>query len=390
MKYDFDKIPERRETDSIKWRKYDPDVLPMWVADMDFLSPRPVIQALRERVEQGIFGYPQEPPELKEVIVKRLAERYAWEVQPEDLILLPGVVKGFNLACHALADPGEGALIQTPVYFPFLEAPGNAGLARQEMELSYNPELGTNGQAYSMDPEAFEAAITPETRLFILCNPHNPIGRVYQREELEKMAQACLRHKLVICSDEIHCDLIYSGCQHIPIATLDPEIAQNTITLMAPSKTFNLPGLQCSVAIIQNPELRKKFDQARKGLVSWVNTMGMIAALAAYRDGGDWLDQILVYLESNRDYLYEYVRTELPGLRMKKPEGTYLAWLDCRQASIEGNPYEFFLERGRVALNDGATFGRGGEGFVRLNFGCPRATLTQALDRMKKALDVHS
>ena len=389
MKYDLDRIPDRRETDSIKWRKYDPDVLPMWVADMDFVSPQPVIQALKERVEQGIFGYPQEPPDLRPAIIDRLAERYGWHVQPEDLMLLPGVVKGFNLACHALASPGEGALIQTPVYFPFLEAPGNAGLIRQEMELSYNPDPGRNGQAYSIDPEAFEAAITPQTRLFILCNPHNPIGRVFQQEELEKIAQACLRHKVVICSDEIHGDLVYSGHQHIPIASLDPEIAQNTITLMAPSKTFN-PGLQCSVAIIQNPELRKKFDQARQGLVGWVNLMGMIAALAAYRDGSDWLDQILAYLEANRDYLYEYVKNELPGVRMTKPEGTYLAWLDCRQAGIEGNPFEFFLEKGRVALNDGATFGKGGEGFVRLNFGCSRPMLTQALERMKKALGDHS
>lgn len=390
MKYDFDRIQNRRDTDSIKWRKYDPDVLPMWVADMDFISPQPVVQALKERVEQGIFGYPQEPPGLRPAIIDRLAERYGWHVQPEDLMLLPGVVKGFNLACHALASPGGGALIQTPVYFPFLDAPGNAGLVRQEMELSYSPDLGENGQAYSIDPGAFEAAITPQTRLFILCNPHNPIGRVFRQAELEGMAQACLRHNVVICSDEIHGDLIYSGHRHIPIASLDPEIAQNTITLMAPSKTFNLPGLQCSVAIIQNPELRRKFDQARQGLVGWVNLMGMTAALAAYRDGSDWLDQVLAYLEANRDYVYEYVRNELPGVRMTKPEGTYLAWLDCRQAGIEGDPFEFFLEKGRVALNDGATFGKGGEGFVRLNFGCPRPMLTQALERMKKALGDHS
>jgi cystathionine beta-lyase len=212
------------------------------------------------------------------------------------------------------------------------------------------------------------------------------VGRVFGREELEYMAGICLRHGVVICSDEIHCDLIYSGNRHIPIASLSPETAQNTITLMAPSKTFNIAGLECAIAIIQNPDLRQKFHHSYKGLVGGINLMGWVAALAAYRDGQDWLDQVLVYLETNRDFMFDFVMKELPGLRMTRPEGTYLAWLDCRQAGIEGNPYEFFLHNARVALSDGASFGCGGEGFVRLNFGCPRAMLTEALERMKKAL----
>ena len=388
MIYDFDHLIDRRVTESEKWRKYNEDVIPMWVADMDFISPEPVISALRNRVEHGIFGYPQnvmnDPqggPGLHQTLVNRMAERYNWQIQPEDLVFIPGVVRGFNVACHALAMPESRVLIQTPVYPPILKAPENADLIRQEMLLTPLP----NG-IYSIDWQAFEAAITDQTRLFILCNPHNPVGRVFGREELECMAGICLRHGVVICSDEIHCDLIYSGNRHIPIASLSPETAQNTITLMAPSKTFNIAGLECAIAIIQNPDLRRKFQHSYKGLVGGINLMGWVAALAAYREGQDWLDQVLVYLEANRDFMFDFVMKELPGLRMTRPEGTYLAWLDCRQAGIEGNPYEFFLHNARVALSDGASFGRGGEGFVRLNFGCPRAMLTEALERMKKAL----
>jgi cystathionine beta-lyase len=223
-------------------------------------------------------------------------------------------------------------------------------------------------------------------RLFILCNPHNPVGRVFQRQELERMAEICLRHDMVICSDEIHCDLVFPGNRHVPMASLAPEIADQTITLMAPSKTFNIPGLKCSVAIVQNPELRKKLKRTHTGLVHGVNVMGYTAALAAYRDGQAWLDEVLRYMEANLDFLLQYVEAHLPGITMSRPEGTYLAWLRCHEAGIPGNPHEFFLKQARVAVNDGAVFGRGGEGFVRLNFGCPRSMLTEALDKMKEAL----
>jgi cystathionine beta-lyase len=388
MDYDFDTLPDRRSTESIKWHQYDEDVLPMWVADMDFVSPEPVVRALRERVEHGIFGYPQNVTHTKkgvagpaQVIIDRLAEHYNWQVKPGDLVFLPGVVVGFNLACHTLAAPDGNVLIQVPVYPPILEAPGNAGMIRQEMELTHNPD-----GSYTVDWEAFEAAITDRTRLFILCNPHNPVGRVFRQDELARMAEICLRRGVVICSDEIHCDLLFSGHKHIPIASLSPEIAHNTITLLAPSKTFNIAGLECSVAIIQNPALRRRYRHSTKGLVSGVNIMGWVAAEAAYRYGQEWLDQLLAYLEANRETLYDYVRSELPGVKMARPEGTYLAWLDCRKAGIDGNPYEFFLYEAHVALNDGKTFGRGGEGFVRLNFGCPRGMLVEALERMRKAL----
>lgn len=379
--YDFDKLIDRRSSDSNKWHRYPPDVLPLWVADTDFASPEPVLRALRERVEHGVFGYVMEPKELRDVIAERLQRLYGWVVSPEAIVFMPGVVPSFNLACRTVASPGDGALVQTPVYPPLLCAPANAGLACNEMELTRQ----SDGR-YEIDFDAFEAAITGRTRLFLLCNPHNPVGRVFRRDELERMAEICLRHEVLICSDEIHCDLMLGGSRHLPIASLSPEVADRTITLMAPSKTFNFPGLRCSFAVIPNAELRQRFQDARRGLISGVNVMGYTAALAAYRAGQLWLDELLRYLEGNVAFLIHYVDAYLSGIRMVKPEGSYLAWLDCRDAGLDGNPHQFFLQKARVALNDGSSFGRGGSGFVRLNFGCPRSTLEEALGRMRKAL----
>jgi cystathionine beta-lyase len=222
--------------------------------------------------------------------------------------------------------------------------------------------------------------------MFLFCNPHNPVGRVYRKDELARMAEICLRHDLVICSDEIHCDLVFSGHHHLPIASLAPEIAARTITLMAPSKTFNIAGLHCSFAVIQDQELRQAFQAARGGMVGGTNVLAYAAAIAAYRDGADWLDQVLVYMQANRDYLQGYASEHLPGIDMIPLEGTYLAWLDCRGSRIESKPGEFFRTQAKVALNEGEAFGPGGEGFVRLNLGCPRATLVEALERMRAAL----
>jgi cystathionine beta-lyase len=380
MIYNFDCFPDRRPTESIKWNKYEPDVLPMWVADMDFVSPEPVVRALRERVEHGVFGYPRDMPELRQVIVERMQALHGWLITPEDVVLIPGVVTGFNLACQAFAS-GEGVLVQTPVYPPFLSAPQAAGCFRQEADLSRSAD-GT----YAIDWDSFEAAMTAQIRLFILCNPHNPVGRVFTRAELARLAEICLKHNVIVCSDEIHCDLVFRGNRHIPIASLDPEVARRSITLIAPSKTYNLAGLESSIAIIQDPGLRKQYLAARRGLVSWVNLLGQVAALAAYRDGGEWLEQLLVYLEGNRDYLVDFIRQEMPQISVAKPEGTYLAWLDCRNAGVGDSPHQFFLEKAHVALNNGDDFGQAGKGFVRLNFGCPRPMLAQALDRMKIAV----
>jgi cysteine-S-conjugate beta-lyase len=386
MIYDFDQIIDRRASESIKWHAYAEDVLPMWVADMDFVSPEPVIRRLKERVEHGVFGYPRELgthqlSPLREAIMERLEGLYGWKVLPEAILLVPGVVTAFNLACHALAGTQGGVLVQTPVYPPIVSVGKETGVTQQEMALYRQPD-GT----YTVDWERFEAAITPQTRMFLLCNPHNPIGKVFTPSELQRMAEICLRHGVGICSDEIHCDLIYSGHKHTPIASLDPEIANHTITLMAPSKTFNMAGLECSFAVIPDAGLRKQFLAARGGIVPWVNLMGLTAAEAAYQEGNEWLDQMIHYLEDNRDFLVETVHNNLPGVSMGIPQGTYLAWLDCRKAGIEGNPHKFFLEKARVALNDGCTFGNGGDGFVRLNFGCPRTLLKKGLERMEAAL----
>lgn len=381
MLYNFDEIIDRRPTESVKWHTFPADVIPMWVADMDFTSPEPVIRALEERVCHGVYGYPGDPAGLTQAFLAWARRRYGWEIPPEWLIWIPGVVTGFNLAAHLVAEPGAAVLIQPPVYHPFLAAPGNAGLQRQEVELNRLAD-----GSYEVDFDALEAAITPATRLLILCNPHNPVGRVFRPDELQQLADICLRHNVLICSDEIHCDLVYSGFQHTPIASLDPEIAAHSITLMAPSKTFNIAGLQCSVAIVPDPELRARFQKARQGLVPWVNLMGQVAAQAAYESGQEWLDQLMAYLEGNRDLLYQAVHAALPGIKMALPQGTYLAWLDCREAQIPGDPCKFFIEQARVAFNDGAVFGQGGKGFVRLNFGCPRSVLLEALERVKLAL----
>ncbi len=381
MKFDFDHMPDRQSTESLKWKKYDPDVLPLWVADMDFLSPPAVTKALHERIDHGIFGYAMPIPDLYDVIIERMDRLYRWKVACEDIFFIPGVVSGFNLACHAAAVPGESIIIQTPVYPPFLTAGANAGLKRQDAGLT----LESDG-AYSIDFDNFESIITSDTRLFLLCNPHNPVGRVFRPDELKRMAQICLDHNITIISDEIHCDLLFSGQKHTPIASLDSEIARSAITLMAPSKTFNIAGLDFSIGIVQNSDLKKKLLKATGGMVPSVNLLGQVAALAAYREGQEWLDELLVYLEDNREFLLRFVNNNLPGVKMARPEGTFLAWLDCREAAIPDNPYKFFLEKARVALGDGSTFGSGGKGFVRLNFGCPQSVLKRALEQMQAAL----
>jgi len=276
--------------------------------------------------------------------------------------------------------PDDGLLIQTPVYGPFLHAAEWAGARYQAMELT----RGDDGR-YFVDLDRFQASITDQTRAFLLCNPHNPVGRVFTPQELTAMAEVCLRRNLTIISDEIHGDLIFSGHKQTPIASLSPEIEAHSVTVMAPSKTYNIPGLGCAVAIIPNKELRKRYQAAHKGLLGHPANLGYVGALAAYRDGQEWLDQCLRYIEANRDFLYRYLAENLPQIGISPIEGTYLAWLDCRQLSPLTGPLpgKFFLEQARVALNEGASFGKGGEGFVRLNFGCPRVILAQALERMR-------
>jgi cystathionine beta-lyase len=343
---------------------------------------------LRQRVDHGIFGYPEFTSRnsslfqaLCDLLVERMKRLYAWEVRTEEIVYFPGVVAGLNLSCQVLAGPGLGVLVQPPVYPPFLQLAGNAGAVHQEASLTCGPD----GE-YTVDWEVFEAAFTPQTRAFVLCNPHNPVGRVFNEQELGKMAEICLRNEAAIVSDEIHCDLLYPGKRHIPIASLDAEVSRRTITLMAPSKTFNLAGLYTSFAIIPDAELRKRFTRLLHSRGAGINLLGLVAAEAAYRHGQEWLDQLLAYLTQNRDFVIDFTNHQLPGVKAAAPEGSFLAWLDCRAAGLPQEPYPFFLEKARVALNDGKSFGAGGEGFVRLNFGCPRSVLSEALERMKAAM----
>lgn len=384
MMYDFDQPVERRGTDSGKWGWFGEDVLPMWVADMDFASPQPIIDALLRRVQHGVFGYGMDSPALKQTLVARMAQRYGWTIQPDDIVMLPGLVSGLNIVSRAVGERGDGVLINTPVYGPFLTAPVNQHRTLQSAPL--HATLHGRHLYYELNMAGLEAAIAPHTRLFLLCNPHNPVGRAFNRAELTEIAEFCNRHNLVICSDEIHCDLLLGGAQHIPIASLAPEIAQRTITLMAPSKTFNVPGLGASFAIIQNPTLRKQFEAAMAGIVPHVNILGMVAAQAAYAECDDWLQALQAYLTTNRDFAVHYVEEHMPDVITTIPEATYLLWLDLRATGLGEKPAERLLKDVKLAVNEGSWFGAGGEGFIRLNFGCPRSTLAEGLERIRAAV----
>ena len=381
MNFDFDTIIDRRQSESSKYGICREDHLPMWVADMDFRSPEAMIQALHDRVSHGIFGYGMPPEGSKEAVISWLSRRHQWEVTPDDILFIPGVVAGFNLASHAVTRPGDGVVLQTPTYGPFFSVHNNVNLIQQEMEL-----IQDSDGRYIIDFDAFEQCLNGRSRIFMLCNPQNPTGRVFSQLELEKMADICLRHQIIICSDEIHNDLVFRGNKHIPIASIAPEIASATITLIAPSKTFNIAGLDASVAIITNENLREQVKNSKKGLLGGVNILGLHAMHASYSHGEPWINALMIYLQENRDFVFEFIEKEIPCIKTVKPEGTHLAWLDCREAGIKGKPSEFFKTEAEVIVNDGNWFGKGGEGFIRLNFACPRSILQTGLQKMKDAL----
>ena len=392
MAYNFDSIINRRGTNSLKWQKYPSDVLPLWVADMDFMAPEPILAELRARVEHGIFGYEMASKQLLETVAARMEKLYGWQVSPDWVVPTPGIVTGFNLAAQTVCEPGQGIMIQPPVYPPFYDVHQNIGLVLQEAALAMEVEGST--LRYAVDFAVFERAAKfadTKTGMFLLCNPHNPTGQVYSHDDLSRMAEICLKHNLVICSDEIHSELLLGGKKHLPIAALDPEVAARTITLIAPSKTFNVPGLFCGFAIIPDLVLMARFKKVVERSTAHVTSLGLAAARVAFSGACDeWLAALLIYLTGNRDFLVEVVRRELDGVRTTVPDATYLAWLDCndlvKAGKVVGKPSEFFLKEARVALNDGAYFGPGGENFVRLNFGCPRAILVEALGKIKTAL----
>ncbi|MFT3869013.1 MAG: PatB family C-S lyase [Nibricoccus sp.] len=380
MRFDFDTVPQRLGTDSQKWQKYEGrDILPLWVADMDFRSPPAVIEALHRRVDHGIFGYARPTKSEVEAVVTGLQRRYGWTVDPSWLVWLPGLVVGLNVTAQAFAEPGDEVLCNTPVYPPFMTAPRNSGRKALTVPLALS-----NGR-WEIDWDAMERAVTPRTKLFFLCNPHNPVARVFRRDELERIANFCLRHNLILCSDEIHCDLILDDIQHIPTGLISPEIAARTITLMAPSKTYNVPGLGTSIAIISDPKLRATFVRATAGIVAEVTTLGFAACEAAYRDSEPWRQELLGYLRGNRDFIFDFLARELPGVKIEAPiEATYLAWLNVEALGL-ADPIAHFEQHG-VGLSDGSFFGSPRGKHIRINFGCPRATLTEALRRMKAGL----
>jgi cystathionine beta-lyase len=392
MPFDFDTVIERGDTNCVKWRQYQKDVLPLWVADMDFAAPEPILKALQCTLEHGILGYESPGKELFETVAARMQALYGWQVSPDAVIATPGVVAGFIAAAYTLCKTGEGIMVQPPVYPPFLKVHEAGGWICQEAPLGM--ETGGSILRYGVDFDVFQNAVHSDgakTGMFLLCNPHNPTGQAYTKDDLERMAEICLRNSIVICSDEIHSELLLDGTKHIPIAALDPEVADRSITLVAPSKTFNVPGLFCGFAIIPNKDLLGRYKKTVERMAMHVNSLGLIAAQAAFSGECDeWLRALRLYLTENRDVVVEFIQKELRGIKTTVPEATYLAWLDCtdlvRTAKISGTPHEYFLRQAKVALNEGKDFGSSGEGFVRLNFGCPRATLVKALNRMNSAL----
>ena len=380
MTFDFDTLIDHTGTDSRKWHKYaGRDILPLWIADMDFAAPPAVRAALQHRVEHGIFGYGRPLPTLTEGVVNYCANRYHWQIDPAWIVWVPGVVTSLNLAAAAFGEPGDAVLAATPVYPPFMSAPKNAGRETIKVPLARHAD-----GRYGFDWAAMERAVTPRTRLFYLCSPHNPVGRVFTRAELEEVAAFCERHNLILVSDEIHCDLILDDRPHVPAATLSPATAARTVTLMAPSKTYNIAGLTCSFALIADPKLRAGFTRAMAGIVPEMNVLGFAACEGALRDGEPWRQALLTYLRGNRDLIAAFVRQNLPGVIMTPCEATYLAWLDVSVHGL-GSAGEFFEQHG-LGLSDGIQFGAPPGQFVRFNFGCPRARLTEALARMKRAL----
>lgn len=377
MAFNFDERIDRRHSDSLKWQKYaDRDVLPLWVADTDFRSPACITDALQQRIAHGVFGYGASPTGLIDVVIARMAERYGWQVKAEWLVFLPGIVSGLNLCVRAFTGEAQASISPLPIYPPFRHAATQAARPQRLM-----PMQNTQGR-WLPDLTAIASQLDGSERLLMLCNPHNPGGTVYQREELEAQLAFAQRHDLIVCSDEIHCDLILEpGLQHIPFATLSEDAQQRSITLISPSKTFNIAGLGASLAIIPDPALREKFNHARKGIVPGVDVLALVAAEAAWRDGQAWLDEQLTYLRRNRDRLVEVVAAT-PGLEMVTPEGTYLGWIDASGLDV-ASPTLFF-ERHGLGFSPGRDFGN--DQFVRFNFGCTHDLLEEALRRLQLAV----
>ena len=376
----FDLLVDRSDTDSCKWSLYsDVDVLPLWVADTDFMVAPEITEALRQRVAHGIFGYTNTPNRLNELIVERMQRLYGWSIDPDWLVWMPGVVSSMHIACRSICDASDSVLTPSVAYPYFHSAPGLSGRGNQPMAMIYS------NRRWVIDQKKLALQIDSSSKLMLFCNPHNPGGAVYTRSELSALADLVVTNDLVVCSDEIHCDLVLeAGMSHIPIASLNKAIERRSITLMAPSKTFNIAGLSCSFAIIPDDSVRRKFTKACTGIIPYLNLLGTTAAQAAYEYGDDWNNQQVIYLRANRDYLVAELN-QIRGLKLDPVEATYLAWIDVTELKLT-DPKVFFEKTG-VGLSAGSDFGD--DNYLRLNFGCPRSLLEEAVKRIKIAVNEH-
>ena len=401
MKTNFNKITDRAGTDAAKWetiqsdadahthvrtgRFFGPDAaIPMWIADMDFTAPKPVIDALTARVKHGIYGYTERSATYGRAVANWMKTRHGWEMQPEWIVTVPGVVPALAMLTRTFLNPGEKAIIQTPVYFPFRMV-----LELNEIEVVENPLIYADGR-YCMDFDDLAAkARDPQTKMLILCSPHNPVGRVWTRDELTRLAEICRANDVLVLSDEIHGDLTFAGHPFVSFGTLGDDLTQNAVICTAASKTFNLAGLANSNIVIPNANLREKFENyLLKNALMGANFFGRLATETAYNHGADWLNQLLVYLDGTLDFMESYFAKHIPQVRMIRPEGTYLVWLDCRALGLDAQSlHRFFLDRAGVYLEQGAIFGTEGEGFVRMNIATPRKLVKEALRRMSEAVD---
>ncbi|PPD57550.1 MalY/PatB family protein [Dehalogenimonas etheniformans] len=396
MKYDFDRLIDRTGTNCVKWDMRrevfgTDDLIPMWVADMDFAVAEPITAALRKRTAHPIYGYTSPSPSLIEAVVDRLRRKYNWKVNPEWVVFTPGVIPAIAAALKALIHPGDSVVINDPIYHPFWALVAGAGcrVAASPMKFEggrYEMDFGDLKRLFSTPHPGFMAPPQPKAK--ILCNPHNPVGRVYTPDEQRKIGEIAIDSGAIVISDEVHCELLFDGTKHTPFATLSEEFAQNSITCMSASKTFNLAGLAASVIIIPNAHLRADFQTARAGIMPQPDSMALAALEAAFRDGDEWLQQLLAYLQGNLDFLVDFFEKRIPKIKVVRPQGTYLVWLDCRGLGLDSKALRnFFIHQARVGLDEGCRFGPHGEGFMRMNIACPRSTLEEALTRIEKAVN---
>lgn len=390
LKYDFNQVIPRQGTDCLKWdglKEHFPDcpeAIPLWVADMDFACPQEIVEAVKERASHPIYGYAYAGDEVREIIAGWKKRRNNWTVNPQCITFSSGVVPSICATVRAFSNPGDSVIIQTPVYYPFMNSIIDNG--RNVLE---NPLL-FDGENWRMDIEGFrKAAERPESKIFLLCNPHNPVGRVFTKEELLEIGQICAENQVLIFSDEIHSDLVFEGHKHIPIASLSEEIADITITAFSPSKTFNIAGLQASAVIIDNEGFRKRFDDEMDRTNFLISIFSVTALKTAYSGCEDYLEQLLEYLWDNYLFVDEFLKANTPKIKCQKPEGTYLLWLDCRELGFEttGDLKSFFLQKAHVALDEGIWFGSKTGQYMRMNIGCPRVILEKALEQIKKAYE---